>query len=154
MTPEAKDFLHQAAAAAEKAAHIFPEYAACEAALESGYGKSLLALQDKNLFGTKQHQHPIYGTHNLPTREFEGGKWIVVTAAWVSYPDWAACFADRMATLKRLASVYPHYAAALSAPSGAIYVEEVSLTWSTDPNRGDKVLNIYDAMAGDWDVNA
>jgi flagellum-specific peptidoglycan hydrolase FlgJ len=138
--------------AAEQAGHIFPEMAACEAALESGYGRSVLAMQDRNLFGTKQHVHPVYGTHSLPTREDLGGKWVEVTANWVSYPDWQSCFADRMATLKRLASFYPHYAAALAAGSATTYVMEVSRTWSTDPERGEKVLAIYDACAGDWDA--
>jgi flagellum-specific peptidoglycan hydrolase FlgJ len=98
----------------------------------------------------KQHRHAIYGTHTLPTREFENGEWIQTQAAWVSYPDWASCFADRMATLSRLASTFPHYAAALQAASGEAYVNEVSRTWSTDPGRAAKVLEIYDAMAGEW----
>lgn len=98
----------------------------------------------------KQHQHPIYKTHSLPTKEFLGSLWVEVEANFVTYPDWAACFADRMATIKRLASVYRHYAAALAADSGAAFVTEVSRTWSTDPERAQKVLAIYDAVAGDW----
>jgi flagellum-specific peptidoglycan hydrolase FlgJ len=148
MTPEQKQFVMDAAAAAAKSGHIFPQMAACEAALESRYGTSLLAVQDCNLFGMKQHVHPIYRTHNLPTREFECGKWIATTAAWVLYPDWASCFADRMSTLKRLASVYGHYAGALAAPDAATYIAEVSQTWSTDPERGKKVLEIWQAVFG------
>lgn len=150
MTTLQKQFLQKAFAAAKKAAHVFPEMAACEAALESDYGRSQLAVQDSNLFGMKQHRHAIYGTHSLPTREFQNGEWITTTADWVSYPNWDACFQDRMATLLRLSSVYPHYAAALHAASGVTYVNEVSRTWSTDPHRAAKVLDIYDAMAGDW----
>jgi flagellum-specific peptidoglycan hydrolase FlgJ len=152
MTPENKAFLCRAMQAAERAGHIFPEMAACEAALESGYGRSELAAKDNNLFGTKQHLHPIYGTHSLPTREFLDGKWLALNSNWIVYPDWAACFADRMATLKRLASVYPHYKNALAAGSATTYVMEVSETWSTDPKRGEKVLAIYDEVAGDWDA--
>jgi flagellum-specific peptidoglycan hydrolase FlgJ len=154
MTPQQKQFLQAAAAAATTSGHIFPEMAACEAALESGYGTSKLATTDFNLFGTKQHKHPIFGTHNLPTREFENGEWITTTAAWVSYPDWASCFADRMSTLNRLAPAFPHYAAALGAASAEIFIMEVSRTWATDPNRGAKVLAIYDECAGDWNVTA
>jgi flagellum-specific peptidoglycan hydrolase FlgJ len=90
---------------------------ACEAALESGYGRSQFAVQDRNLFGMKQHLHPIYGTHSLPTRKFLGNEWVTINSNWITYPDWQSCFADRMATLKRLAPVYPHYAAALAAAS-------------------------------------
>lgn len=150
MTPQEHDFLNRAFAAAEKAGHIFPEMAACEAALESGYGRSVLAVQDRNLFGMKQHQHPIYGTAALPTNEFYGGEWKPAVANWVVYPDWAACFADRMATLKRLAPVYIHYKNALAAASATTYIYEVSRTWSTDPKRAEKVLDIYEAVAGDW----
>jgi flagellum-specific peptidoglycan hydrolase FlgJ len=158
MTPEQKQFLQNAAGEARKAGHVFPEMAACEAALESGFGASELARVDHNLFGTKQHKHPVYSTHNLPTTEFltlpQGGEWITVNAAWVSYPDEASCFADRMSTLTRLAPVLPHYAAALGAASPEIYVMEVSRTWATDPKRGAKVLVIYDECSGDWNANA
>jgi flagellum-specific peptidoglycan hydrolase FlgJ len=153
MTSQQHAFLGQAFRAAIQAGHIFPEMAACEAALESGYGRSQLAVQDRNLFGMKQHQHPIYGTHSLPTREFLGDAWIAVTADWVSYPDLSSCFADRMATLQRLSSIYRHYAAALKAASATTYIYEVSRTWSTDPERAEKVLNIYDTVAGDWSAS-
>src|ERR1035438_5317570 len=83
MTPANKDFLHRAMDAAQKAGHVFPEMAACEAALESGYGRSQLATQDRNLFGTKQHLHPIYGTQSLPTREDLGGAWKTVNSNWI-----------------------------------------------------------------------
>jgi flagellum-specific peptidoglycan hydrolase FlgJ len=151
---EQKQWLDLVSQAAENAAHIFPTMAACEAALESGYGHSALAVVDNNLFGMKQHKHPVFGTHNLPTREFVGvdkdtdavkDGWIVVNAAWVKYPTLSDCFADRMATLKRLSSVYPNYAAALAADSAEVFVRVVSKTWSTDPKRADKVMAIYEA---------
>lgn len=160
MNPANKDFLYRAFHAATLASHIFPEMASCEAALESGYGRSVLAVQDNNLFGMKAHLHPIYGTHCLPTREFIGKDkdikdgvcdgWETISANWERYPDWAACFADRMRTLRRLASVYQHYANALSAASATTYITEISRTWSTDPLRAQKCLAIYDAVAGDW----
>ena len=152
MTEDQKTFLRLAAEAAGKAGHIFPEMAACEAALESSYGRSVLAVLDKNLFGMKQHKHPIYGTHILPTKEFQNGEWITINASWVSYPDWTSCFKDHMSTLQRLATAFPHYASALVAKDGASYVREVSQTWSTDPKRAEKVLAIYDAMVTDWNV--
>lgn len=145
MNDTQREFLNRAAAEAEKAQHPFPKAAACEAALESSWGNSALAREENNLFGMKQHRHPLYETMNLPTREFVAGeqKWIQVTAAWVKYPDWASCFADRLSTLKRLASTYAHYAAALAAPDAQSYVTEVSRSWSTDPDRAQKVLQIY-----------
>jgi flagellum-specific peptidoglycan hydrolase FlgJ len=156
-----REFLDRATAEAIKANHPFAQMTACEAALESNWGNSELARDANNLFGMKQHAHPVFGTMNLPTREFVGesreriavehgdtfdGKydgWIQVTAHWVQYPDWRACFCDRLATLERLSNALPHYAAALRAPDATTYLTEVSKTWSTDPNRGAKVLSIY-----------
>lgn len=145
MTPH-EQFWTNARDAARAAGHIWPEMAACEAALESAWGSSELARADNNLFGTKQHAHPVFGTHNLPTREWLHNGWVVVNAEWVKYPTLADCFADRMATLKRLAPSFPHYAAALAATSGTQFVIEVSKSWSTDPKRADKVLAIYTAL--------
>jgi flagellum-specific peptidoglycan hydrolase FlgJ len=158
---EQREFLAKATAAAIASGHAFPEMAACEAALESGYGRSGLATEDNNLFGMKQHAHPIYGTVMLPTREFIGKEkdtkdgvcdgWIAVNASWVRYPDWSSCFADRMATLKRLAPAkgFEHYAAALAATDAETYVREVSAKWSTDPKRADKIIAIYLSHQGD-----
>jgi len=93
-----------------------PNMAACEAAEESNYGQSALARMTNNLFGMKQHQHPVYGTISLPTREFLGGSWKVVSANFVEYPDIKTCFQDRMATLKHLSGSYPHYATGSGGP--------------------------------------
>lgn len=149
MTPQEHAFLNSAFAAAREFGP-FAEMVACEAALESRYGTSELAIKANNLFGMKAHRDMIYQRLTLPTKEFIGGKWIDTTADWVLYPSWDECFADRVATLKRLAPYYPHYAAALKAASPVTYVLEVSRTWSTDPKRAEKVLDIYDLVAGDW----
>jgi len=47
----------------------------------------------------------------------------------------------------RLAPEYPHYAAALAAATGGEYVDQVSITWSTDPERAANVLEICRAHA-------
>jgi flagellum-specific peptidoglycan hydrolase FlgJ len=143
MNDSQRNFLTRAAAEADKARHPFPKMAACEAALESGWGNSTLAKEGNNLFGTKQHTHAIYGTMDLPTKEYINSEWISTVAHWVKYPDWATCFADRLATLNRLASTYPHYAAAIDAKDVETYITEVSKTWSTDPNRAEKCLSVY-----------
>ena len=138
-----REFLDCASAEAIRAQHPFPQMAACEAALESNWGNSELAKGAFNLFGMKQHTHAVYGTMNLPTKEYENGEWISTVAHWVKYPDWATCFADRMATLSRLSSVLPHYAAALAAQDAQTYITEVSKSWSTDPQRATKIWAIY-----------
>ena len=139
-----RQFLDRATAEAVKANHPFPRMAACEAALESSWGHSELATAGNNLFGMKQHAHAVYGTMTLPTREFLDGEWKACSSQWVNYPDWRACFADRLATLERLSNAYPHYKAALEAQDARTYIAEVSKTWSTDPGRAEKVLSVYE----------
>jgi flagellum-specific peptidoglycan hydrolase FlgJ len=136
------------AAAAAEAGHPFPEAAACEAALESAYGLSYLAVHGLNLFGMKQHKVPAFDTLTLPTREVIDGQWKQVEATFVKYPDLKSCFLDRLATLKRLANDtdFLRYKIALNAKTPQDFVTSVSLKWSTDPNRGKKVLEIYSAF--------
>ena len=137
-------FLRQASDAARAAGHIFPEYAACEAALESTWGQSRLAREANNLFGQKQSVESIAsGTLALPTQEFLHGRWVTVVAQWARFADQAACFRARMALLRRLQHSYPAYARALAAGNGEVFIEEVSRTWSTDPQRAQKVLAIH-----------
>lgn len=139
-----KQWLDATADAAFAAFHIFPTMAACEAAEESNFGQSRLAKEDFNLFGLKQHEHPTYGVASFPTREFLGGAWRSVEAQFIKYPDIKTCFEDRMATLKRLAPSYPHYAEALAATDPLEYVRAVSRTWSTDPSRAANCIAIYE----------
>jgi flagellum-specific peptidoglycan hydrolase FlgJ len=146
MTPSQREWILTTAAAAAEAKHIFPRMAACEAALESGFGSSALARQANNLFGMKQHQHPAYGTVMLPTREFFDGEWTVETDAFVKYGTLEECFEDRMETLARLAPHYPHYAAAIAAADDETYVTEVSKSWSSDPAKASKVIAIFDEV--------
>lgn len=143
ITNQQRSWLDETYKEALASAHVWPQMAACEAALESGFGSSKLARVDLNLFGMKQHEHPTYGTVQLPTREFLDGQWEIVEDNFVKYDSLEECFDDRMATLKRLAPHYAHYAAAISAPSAIDYVNEVSKSWSTDPARASKVIAIY-----------
>jgi len=140
------EFLTHAVVAARQGGHIFPEMAACEAALESGWGRSLLAREANNLFGQKQDSGCTegIGTLALPTREYFHGRWVTVDAGWVKFPDWAAAFAGRMEILRALSVEFPDYAHALQASTPEQFVQLVSERWSTDPERARKVLLIYD----------
>lgn len=140
------EFLFRAVAAAQQGGHIFPEMAACEAALESGWGLSSLARLANNLFGQKQDrgQNQGIGTLALPTREYIHGRWISVDAFWVKFPDWTACFAARMEILRALSPQFPAYAQALMGKTPEQFLQLVSEKWSTDPARAGKVLSIYD----------
>lgn len=145
LTPEQQQFLVSTCAAAKQAGHIFPAMAACEAADESAWGTSHLAQEANNLFGMKQHEHPVYGSLSIPTREFLNQRWLTVDAEWVKYPNVAECFDDRMNTLRQMMTSFPHYALALAAETPEQYVTEVSKSWSTDPDRAAKCIAIYHA---------
>jgi len=143
-TPQ-EEFLLKAETGAREAGHIWPEYAACEVALESGWGQSSLALKANNLFGQKQI-HPAFhgtGTLILPTKEFLHGAWVTINAEWMSFSDWQACFKARMEMLTRLSKEYPGYARALAAKDGETFIREVSNVWSTGPKRAVQVLQIH-----------
>jgi len=145
-----QEFLGRAVEAARAAGHVWPEYAACEAALESAWGGSALAVQANNLFGQKQTRPPVAGTGTveMETRECYNGEWMTVPAEWVKFADWTASFAERMRLLERGSARYPHYAEALAAGTGEGFVRAVSMTWSTDPGRAEKILAIYRAHYG------
>jgi len=140
MTP--KDFLSKAVAAAREAEHPWPEYAACEAALESAWGESGLCKRANNLFGQKQG-FSTQGAEiiHIPTREYINHEWITVDAAWPCFPSWTESFRARMRLLRGKGA----YNKALAATTGEEFVTEVSKVWATDPKRGDKVLAIYHA---------
>lgn len=143
MNPQ--EFLSKAKQAAYEAGHVWPEFAACEAALESGWGSSELAVKACNLFGEKSPKNSAYPTITMTTEEWDKTlkRFISVDAKWPIFPDWRTSFIERMNVLRRLEGVFPHYAAALAASDGETFIKEVSQTWSTDPHRADKVLAIH-----------
>lgn len=139
-------FLKDAYEGAKAAQHIFPAIAACEAALESSWGLSRLARDANNLFGQKASHDFTGAVITLPTSEYlQHGGWTTITATWVKFKAVEDCFRERMAILQRLAPHYPHYASALAANSPEEFVAEVSMSWSTDPARAEKCLEIFRA---------
>lgn len=141
-----QEFLSKAKQAASESGHVWPEYAACEAALESGWGGSELAQKANNLFGEKSPKNSAYPTVTMTTKEWDKNlkRMISVDAKWPIFPDWRTSFIERMNVLRRLEGVFPHYANALAAKDGETFVREVSQTWSTDPQRAAKVLAIHE----------
>jgi flagellum-specific peptidoglycan hydrolase FlgJ len=145
------DFLARALLAAKAAGHVWPEYAACEAALESAWGGSLLAVKCNNLFGQKEgHSAAGYPHVAIATHEWDKEKkaFVPAEASWPIFPDWETAFRERMTCLQSARfekSGALIYAAALAAYSGDSFIRLVSLHWATDPQRANKVLEIYNA---------
>lgn len=134
------DFFRKAYPAAVESGHIWPEFAACEAALESAWGESKLARLSCNLFGQKSgFTTQNYPTIEIQTQEYIKGQNVTVPAVWPAFPDWRTSFSERMNLLRKKQD----YAPALAAKSGPEFVLSVSRIWATDPERGNKVLSIW-----------
>ncbi|MGD0609409.1 MAG: glucosaminidase domain-containing protein, partial [Streptosporangiaceae bacterium] len=75
---------------------------------ESGWGQSVLAVRDHNLFGIKG-TGPA-GADMLPTQEYENGRWVTLTAAFRVYHNVAESIADH----SQLLATDPSYAQAMA----------------------------------------
>ncbi len=142
-----EQFLVDMRDAAKGAGHIWPQFAACEVAVESGWGKSTLAREAFNLFGQKAPAKLANGqmTISLPTQEYQGGMMVRVTADWLRFPTAQACLEARMALLRRL----PLYAYALRAKTGEEYVREVSARWlALDAKPSAEMQNVFEFASG------
>ena len=112
-----------------------------EGALESGWGKSQLAIQALNLFGVKADA----GWHGdvlvMPTREFLRGQWVMVPARWRKYSDWQGCIDDHA----RFLIGNPRYKAAFACKDGRAFARAVAAAgYATDPNYADKIIAVID----------
>lgn len=79
-----------------KGAILNTEAVVAQAALESGWGTSLLASKWNNLFGQKAGTGIVWSgpTIDLWTFEFWGGEYHKVMAKWRVYPSWNECIVD------------------------------------------------------------
>jgi flagellum-specific peptidoglycan hydrolase FlgJ len=148
------EFLREAAIAAEAArnagAPIRPFAAAAHAANESAYGRSRLATQAHNMFGTKATgRHTPFWTGDyveMPTWEVIDGKRVDIVAKFRAYPSWTESFGDYGDVVAR---VYPN---AASAVTDAGFLAGLFLTgplrWATDPLAFDKIARILGLNEG------
>jgi flagellum-specific peptidoglycan hydrolase FlgJ len=151
-TPAQLDTLRMLVQEARASSHIWPEMAACEACLETAWLTSELGKDYKNLFGQKCPivdgvAAPPSGVLkvSMPTQEWETGEYVSVRACFLWFLSFADSFSHRMALLEGAADKYPAYAAALHASTPLEYVLSVSRTWSTDPERAQKCIAIYNS---------
>lgn len=138
---EPQQFLDRAVSAAREAGAIWPEYMACEAALETGWGESKLCRVANNLLGQKSGcTTRDLKVIDIATDEIIDGCPVHLShTQWPVFPDWEICFRERMELLRTKSA----YAPALAAKTGEEFVRAVSRVWATDPQRADKVLAIY-----------
>jgi flagellar protein FlgJ len=142
-----KDFIaklmpHAEAAAAELG--IDPNVLLAQAALETGWGRSVIKNADGsssfNLFGIKAGGHWEGRRAGVKTLEYEGGVPVRRAASFRAYDSYTESFADYVRFLK----VNPRYAQALAkADDATAYVRELQKAgYATDPHYANKILSI------------
>ena len=109
-----------------------------QAALESAWGSSQLSLKANNYFGIKAHGDAESTV--FPTTEVVNGRSVTVEARFATYPDVAACFADRDRIITQLAC---YQDARANAHDPETFARCLARHWATDPKYAEKLLKIY-----------
>ena len=118
---------------------IYASFSIAEAALESAWGSSMLALQGHNLFGVKADKSWTGNTITFRTREFLNGRWCFVSALWRKYPSWLGCFTDHAEFLHH----NKRYEKAFLAKSVEEFIVEIANAgYATDPLYASKIISI------------
>ena len=130
-----------AAQASARKTGVPASFTVAQAALESGWGESLLARQGKNLFGVKADPSWHGEVLTFNTREFMRGGWLMVPAHWRKYADWQACIDDHAAFLRQ----NRRYAACFACTTGAAFAQGVAQAgYATDPEYAEKLVSIIE----------
>jgi len=117
---------------------------------ESGWGQSLLATQDNNLFGIKG-DGPA-GSDSQPTQEYENGQWVTINAAFRVYSNVAQSIDDH-AQLLAASGYYTRAMADRSNPNE--FANALTGVYATNPSYGGDLIQLmqqydlyrYDATA-------
>lgn len=86
------------------AAGILPSLCIAQACVESAYGTSELAVNANNLFGIKASGDWTGKTYTKNTQEWDGSKYITVSAVFRAYDTMVACvedYLDKLTTMDR-----------------------------------------------------
>jgi flagellar protein FlgJ len=126
---------------------VAPGILIAQAALETGWGRSLPRRSDGesglNLFGIKADRRWAGELVTVPTLEYEGGVAVRREAAFRAYGSLAESFEDYV----RFVSRNPRYARALEqAADPRAYIRELHAAgYATDPAYADKVIRLWQA---------
>jgi flagellar protein FlgJ len=151
----AEDFvrlLHPYAARAARELGVEPRVILAQAALETGWGRSLIKNGNGdssfNLFNIKADKAWQGKQARVATLEFEQGAAKKVNAGFRSYGSFQESFHDYVAFIKS----NPRYGDALKQAGNAErYLHELQQAgYATDPHYADKIISIYngDTMTG------
>ena len=140
MTPQ--EFISSVGKAARESmatTHIPASFVVADAALESGWGRSMLTDQAFNLFGVKADPSWHGATWTMQTREYLNGQWVVVPAVWRKYTNWLGSISDHAQFL--LAN--PRYKNCFDHKDGVGFAQAVQAAgYATDPLYSQKLASI------------
>jgi len=123
-----------------------------QAALESGWGGSGLAMQDKNLFGIKGNPPEWTGPVAMwPTQEWNGSEYVTMQQPFRVYPSWQASLDDHA----RFFFVNQNYRSALAVRGQPdAFAQAIQAAgYATDPNYANQLIEIMgDFNLYAWDV--
>lgn len=132
-----------AAIASEQATGVPAAITIAQSVLESGWGRTGLAIQANNYFGIKAKQGEDY--IEFPTAEYESGKRVMIYADFAKYPTVEAGFVAH----GRLLSTLPRYAPAMNVKSDLEkFAEELQKCgYSTSPMYAHLLMELV------WEFN-
>ncbi|MBJ2348886.1 MULTISPECIES: flagellar assembly peptidoglycan hydrolase FlgJ [Pseudomonas] len=148
---DADEFVNAMLPMAKEAADrigVDPRYLVAQAALETGWGKSVMRQPDgsssHNLFGIKASKNWTGDSARAITSEFRNGEMVKETAEFRSYASYRDSFHD----LVNLLQSNSRYQAVLkSADNPEQFVRELQKAgYATDPNYANKISNIARQM--------
>jgi flagellar protein FlgJ len=120
-----------------------PHFLVAQAALETGWGKAVIAKADGsssyNLFNIKAGKDWKGAVVEAKTTEYENGKAVVSTERFRAYGSYAESFQD----YARLVGQNPRYAGALGQQDGASFAHALQKGgYATDPAYADKLSRV------------
>lgn len=137
-----KDFIAEigpAARASMAKTRIPASFTIAEAALESAWGASQLAIQARNLFGVKADASWHGDVLTMNTRECLNKAWVMVPARWRKYPDWLSCIQDHATFLK----TNRRYDVAFTCHAVEDFTKAIQAAgYATDPDYAAKIMAV------------
>ena len=123
------------------AAGILPSLCIAQACVESAYGTSELAVQANNLFGIKAGSGWSGQTYTKNTQEWDGSKYITVSAVFRAYDTMVACvedYLDKITTMDR----YKNLVGCTDIREACRLIREDG--WATSPTYTETLLDRVD----------
>lgn len=118
-----------------------PSVCIAQAAHESGWGCSGLALNAHNLFGIKWTSGCPYPAYNSKTGEYVDGRYITIVDAFRAYPSWE----DSIRDYYRLICDVTRYRKATCTSDYAASITEIAAAgYCTSPTYAQKVIKIIE----------